>query len=108
MKIMSAPKYGLFPGDVVSKNDGDTHYITAPQLARCYGVNFGDCIVYSINDTIEMAEMYGLIPLFPDPTGEYKIPELESEPALERKIVKSWYNNYKESEHGSVLDLVSK
>ena len=101
MKIARVAKYGLFPGDVVSKNDGDIHYITAPRLAQCYGIDFGDCIVYSVNDTREDAERDGLIPLFPDPTGEYRLP-------CRAKQASAWFNNYKESEHGRILGVVPR
>lgn len=32
-------KYLVFPGEVISKADGQTHYITAGQLVRLYKVN---------------------------------------------------------------------
>lgn len=41
---MSNRKYLVLSGFVVSKNDGQKHYITAPQLIRLYGVNPTECI----------------------------------------------------------------
>lgn len=38
-------KYVIHPGFVISKNDGDRHYVTANQLIRLYGVNPRECLV---------------------------------------------------------------
>ena len=43
---MNKPCYILFPGMVVSKADGDVHYIDAPTLARLYGLDIRECIVH--------------------------------------------------------------
>ncbi len=86
-------KYAIIPGEVMSMNDTGVHYITAPQVAKCYGVDFRECIVIGINDpyTPEQAESDGLIILRPDSTGEYKIP-CKQQP-------RAWFNNNKESEN---------
>lgn len=36
----------IMPGSIISKNDGDRHYITATQLAKLYGVNLNDWNAY--------------------------------------------------------------
>ena len=92
-------RYAIVPGIVHSKYDGDAHYVTAPQIARLYGVDFCDCIVIGIDDPYmpEQAEFDGLVVLRPDPTGRYRLP---GPPA-------AWFNNNEESEHGSVLGVVS-
>lgn len=41
---MSAKKYLLIAGNVYSKTDGDRHWISAPQLARLYGVDPKECV----------------------------------------------------------------
>jgi len=38
-------RYVLHPGWVESKNDGESHYITAPQLAKLYNVSWKDCVL---------------------------------------------------------------
>lgn len=35
---MGEMRYVLHPGPIISKNDGDLHYINAPRLARLYGL----------------------------------------------------------------------
>lgn len=38
-------RYVLHPGPVVSRTDGQTHQISAPVLARLYGVPMGECVI---------------------------------------------------------------
>lgn len=38
-------KYLVIPGNVLSKSDGDEHFISAQQLMELYGVNPSECIV---------------------------------------------------------------
>ena len=38
------PTYVLVPGHIISKSDGDRHYVTARQLQQLYGVDPADCI----------------------------------------------------------------
>lgn len=38
-------RFVLHPGLIHSRNDGDLHKITAPQLAQLYGVRLSECIV---------------------------------------------------------------
>lgn len=40
------PNYVLCPGFVTSKYDGQTHYIGPMQLARLYGVDVRECLIY--------------------------------------------------------------
>jgi len=100
MKTLKPKRYALVPGKVISKNDGDEHYINAPKLAYLYGIDFEACIVIGINDpyTPEQAERDGLTVLYPDFTGEYKVPE--------NKQPRAWFNNFKESEHERFLGVV--
>lgn len=43
--VVMPVRYFLHPGEMKSKNDGDIHYITAPQLARLYGLDYKKCHV---------------------------------------------------------------
>lgn len=47
---MTKPEYALYPGPVISKMDGDEHYIGAAQLAQLYGVRLSQCIVIHPED----------------------------------------------------------
>lgn len=38
-------KYIIMPGFVKSKNDGETHYISASKLIHLYGVNPKECYI---------------------------------------------------------------
>ena len=66
-------KYILFPGPVISKYDGDLHYITASQLCELYNVNPMECITYN-SDTMNKKEIIksGLKQLYPKYNGNYK------------------------------------
>lgn len=37
-------KYAVWPREVVSKYDGDVHYISFLKLCRLYGVNPSECL----------------------------------------------------------------
>jgi len=67
-------KYIVWPGYIISKNDGDRHYISAEQLVSLYGVSIRECIV--INGPEERYKLRGinrdLINLFPRADGKYK------------------------------------
>jgi len=73
---MNEKRYFLHPGEVKSKNDDDVHYISAPELARLYGLDYKKChIIYD-----EHRERYagykkqpGDIHLWPKYSGDYKI-----------------------------------
>ncbi len=69
------PRYLLCPGYILSKYDGDTHFISAGQLKSLYGVHWQDC-------DIEKREIdhnrYRYIRLFPRYDGDYtKLPRLK-------------------------------
>lgn len=68
--IMTEKKYCLYPGWVQSENDSDLHYITAPKLAKLYGVPFVECIVIHPTDLNKSNQ--GLIVLVPRRDGKYK------------------------------------
>ena len=65
-------KYIVHPGYVISKEDGDEHFIRAEELMRLYKVDKSECYIYKglVYDMLE-----GYIHLYPDPTGKYEINE---------------------------------
>lgn len=73
-------KYLIHPGWVTSHTDGDEHYITARQLIKLYGVAVSECVVCrdcqrGMSSTpCTFRSFPGGWDLFPDPSGEYKMP----------------------------------
>ncbi len=69
-------KYALYPGYIVSKTDGDRHFIGAARLADLYGVPMQECFVvrYGDVDPTRRRAPPGLIDLFPRYSGDYTLP----------------------------------
>lgn len=70
-------KYLLCPGHVVSKTDGQQHYITASQLAKLYGVPMDECLIRPETGTPKhfgWDESHQLIELWPQTSGDYALP----------------------------------
>lgn len=71
-------KYKIHPGFVISKNDGDRHYIQARQLMRLYKVHPKECVVCQecqrgVPTPVSCwSEFY--TNLFPDFHGNYELP----------------------------------
>lgn len=64
-------KYAIHPGYVVSKNDGDKHFIKYHQLIELYGVDPKECFEWSEHTP---GHEYGKYThLFPDYDGNYKV-----------------------------------
>jgi hypothetical protein len=76
-----AAKYVIVPGYVISRNDQQRHYVSAPRLADLYRVNFQECRVFTRTDN-EAADRAawkrfkdeGYIFLRVDATGKYALP----------------------------------
>jgi len=69
-------RYALFPGDIVSQIDGNTHFLSSGQLARLYGVHERNCVVILQDDAFSFSEelLESLIALKPRANGDYTIP----------------------------------
>ena len=65
----------LCPGDVVSKSDGQTHFISAMQLVKLYGVQPYECTYDSPYNRRE-----GLLHLEPNYDGDYSLPDVVFDP----------------------------
>lgn len=63
-------KYLLLPGYVRSKTDGQSHYVSADQLVRLYGVDWRECVV-----GVDVPELDKLIVLMPRRDGNYAVPK---------------------------------
>lgn len=74
-------KYVLHPGIVVSKSDGDKHFISAARLCALYRVKWEECVVAKPNwwHGFTQKALNELIHLAPDYTGEYKIAQTNTE-----------------------------
>jgi len=77
-------RYVLFPGFIISKYDGDSHYITARQLAELYGVDIRKCLII-YRDRPESHRGYHKsdddIELYPDYHGNYNLPDQANKPS---------------------------
>lgn len=63
----------VFGGHVVSRHDGDLHYIPARRVAELWGIDLSNCYLIDKDDLsaraglrVAEAEVY-----HPDPTGQY-------------------------------------
>lgn len=66
-------RYILHPGEVMSRTDGDRHYIDAFQLARLYGVDWKECIVFvGSNSNFDYTNIEGDVHLYPRYDGDCK------------------------------------
>jgi len=72
-------KYLVFPGKVISRHDGDSHFITADKLIRLFGVKREECII--INSLDEAGRIMNtepgfqkMIHLSPRWDGDYTLP----------------------------------
>jgi hypothetical protein len=63
-------RYALHPGKIQSSSDGDTHFISASQLARLYRVRMSECVIWK-----EGMHTHDYIHLFPRTNGNYQLPE---------------------------------
>jgi len=72
----SARRIFVHPGHVVSRTDGDLHFIPAGRLAELYGVRLRDCIVVDKHDPQNHQHGYknrdGDIHLYPRRDGDYR------------------------------------
>ncbi|MBU0801383.1 MAG: hypothetical protein KKA05_10350 [Alphaproteobacteria bacterium] len=73
---MVEKRYLLYPDFVTSQSDGQSHFISATDLARLYGVPWDECVVYRNPDRGSESSRYdGLISLSPRYDGDYRLPE---------------------------------
>jgi hypothetical protein len=68
---MRKVRYIIHPGNIISRKDGDEHFVGAKQLANLYGVNLAECIVADgVRDRgLDAGDYIHLGPRF---DGEYK------------------------------------
>jgi hypothetical protein len=69
-------RFVLHPGWVVSRNDGQRHYIDGRALRRLYQVPEGECVV-TAGKWPGIGERPGDVHLYPDVRGVYRPVEAE-------------------------------
>lgn len=65
-------RYIIFPRPRFSKNDRDSHFISAQKLIKLYNVDRNDCIL--INNNAKLKGIHGIfMPLYPKFEGDYSL-----------------------------------
>ena len=75
-------RFVLHPGDVISRTDGQRHYVGVLQLSKLYGVPMANCVIYPGRDDprrLYWRDPVGAIHLHPRYDGDYSLP---AEPLL--------------------------
>ena len=70
-------KYAVHPGFVFSRNDGQRHYVDFVTLCRLYGIQPEEAYDADNLRGAPRARLQTLIDLYPDYTGEYKLPTVK-------------------------------
>jgi len=65
------PKYAVYPGPVVSQNDGQTHMVSFIELCRLYGVNPRECVDMTNPKSHLGRDVSRLKPLRVSSSGDY-------------------------------------
>lgn len=81
------------PNYVVSKNDGQTHWINEHQLMRLYGVERRECVIACC--PTHHREEEGLLHLEPSYEGDYSLPDVRYDPCApyqpDDSLVQLWF-----------------
>lgn len=80
----------LCPGLVISKSDDDRHWISARELANCYGVPMQHCVVWDVSNPPATGRppwhpAPADVLLYPSFKGDYTLPDAAKK-ILERKL----------------------
>jgi hypothetical protein len=75
MKKKLTIKYVVIPGKIISRYDGDLHYINALKLMALYKVNPAECVIKYGDHRDSGRDFTGLIRLFPRSDGNYETPK---------------------------------
>ncbi len=66
-------KYVLHPGNITRNSDGQSHYVSAANLADLYGVAMRDCIVDLGDGSHCVMTVPGATHLYPRADGDYSL-----------------------------------
>jgi len=79
------PRFAVYPGNVVSLNDGDVHYIGFRRLCELYKVQPDECVDATYPETRQQYDLSKLIPLRPSRIGNYNLPKNQPKIVMARK-----------------------
>jgi hypothetical protein len=65
---------------VISRHDGDVHFVSGKRLAELYKVDPSECIFVDEPKKLLGLDVRGLKVLRPDPSGEYPHPDAWNAP----------------------------
>ena len=83
MTVKPPKKYMLCPGYIISKNDGQRHYISPADLVRLYGANPAECVIFG---NVPESDHHKYIKLVPKRNGDYFLPEPVGEPEEDQRL----------------------
>jgi len=76
-ELDSDRRYFICPGIVISRNDGDEHFISASKLAQLYGISLNEPNVHVVKPTEQhYARKWHVtdVFLYPRKDGDYRLP----------------------------------
>lgn len=73
----------LWPGNIISESDGQTHYVSGVRLAQLYGVEYRKCAVVIKGDR-SFRSLPGDVNLYPRTDGQYAPIQTADSAALSR------------------------
>ncbi len=75
--ISKRKKYILHPGNLIDSVTGDSTRVSAPTLAKLYGVSLSECVVLSTHGKAQFrkitSDLSGFTHLYPRADGVYEI-----------------------------------
>ncbi len=75
--ISKHKKYILHPGNMIDPKTGDSTRVSAPTLAKLYGVSLSECVVLNTHGKApfkrKASDLSGFTHLYPRADGVYKI-----------------------------------
>lgn len=82
----------VVPGPILSRIDGDRHYISAGRLMDLYGVHREECIIIDSSRNAYLYGRYeGCLILEPRFDGDYSLPDVLFDPCWEHQQTGLWF-----------------
>lgn len=77
---MREPDFLVVPGPVISRTDGQRHYVAAHRLMDLYGVQRSECVI--VTNAFLYKKYEGCYLLTPQYDGDYSLPDVDEDPCL--------------------------